>query len=487
MTAKSGDRANERTLLGLADDPRSQPSAADPGAATPPAAAARANDRTLLGVATPGAAVPRSATHVAALKPGAMVSDRYVLGDPIMEGGMATIWSATDRVTGRPVVVKSIHLRLSDNVEVIHRFQQEADIIAALRSPHIVELLDRGVLAGAPYLVLERLEGEDLELRLRSRRLTVAECVTLLDQVALALLPAHQGGVVHRDVKPANIFFARSGDGEVVKLLDFGIAKLREGSLHLTAAGQTVGSPDFMSPEQIQGRGDLDGRSDLFAMASVLYTCLTGKPPFAGPTIAHTFERTMAGDLVPPSWEAPEVPERIDAFFKRALAFDRDERYPDAATMAQAFRVFADDDTPDLEVAAERASAIAAELRGSEAPRETVTEPRRDTVADVPVPAVAREAEPPPKPRTSIPSRVPLVTPVAKAAAEPAPRSRWLVLGAIAVVLVAAGATALALTTDEPAPERGADRPSRSRASQVPAAQPLTTTPATSQPRRGGR
>src|SRR5690606_12725023 len=137
-------------------------------------------------------------------RPGAMVSDRYVLGEPIMEGGMATIWSASDRVTGRSVVVKSIHLRLSDNVEVIQRFQQEADIIAALRSPHIVELLDRGVLAGAPYLVLERLEGEDLELRLRGRCLSLAECVTLLDQVALALLPAHQGGVVHRDVKPAN-------------------------------------------------------------------------------------------------------------------------------------------------------------------------------------------------------------------------------------------------------------------------------------------
>jgi serine/threonine protein kinase len=443
MGAKSGDTARgSRTLLGF---PTAPDEADAPRAGGPLAGSWHANERTLLGVTdAPAEVVPRSATNVAALEPGAIVEGRYVLGHPLVEGGMATIWAATDRATGRAVIVKSVHVRLSDNVEVLRRFEQEADIIAAVRSPHVVELLDRGVLAGAPYLVLERLEGEDLEVRLGQRRLSVAECTTLLDQVALALVPAHRAGVVHRDLKPANIFLARTAAGEVVKLLDFGIAKLREGSLHLTVAGQTVGSPEYMSPEQIQGRSDLDGRSDLFALASVLYTCLTGKAPFTGPTIAHTMERTMAGDLVPPSKAAPDVPRRLDAFFTRALAFERDERYPDAAAMAHAFRLFADEDRPSVSV----------DVEPTPPPVEVTEQPR------------ARPAEPPPPPPPRLEAPVVASPPAARSGS----RSRGvMVVGTALVALLVAAAVTAAMWPNADQRRDSRERPSRSRTDVVPA------------------
>jgi len=300
--------------------------------------------RTLLSVPFTRSAPPRAAplVELRTLKRGSVIANRYRVDESLADGGMGTIWSATDRATGRRVVVKTMHVQLAANGEAVQRFEQEAAIIAAVRSPHVVELLDHGVISGTPYLVLERLDGEDLEQRLARRRLDVDECGRILDQVARGLLPAHVRGVVHRDLKPANIFMSRIGESEIVKLLDFGIAKLSEGARFHTAAGETVGSPEFMSPEQVQGERNLDGRSDVFAMASVVYTCLTGRMPFTGPTIVDTLGRIVAGRFTPPSEVSRDVPPALDAFFERAFAVDRDVRYPNAAVMAQAFRELSD-------------------------------------------------------------------------------------------------------------------------------------------------
>jgi serine/threonine protein kinase len=283
-----------------------------------------------------------SGVHRVAIGRGSLLGGRYKLTERLADGGMATVWGGVDLVGEREVVVKVLAVELLTHEEAVKRFVLEGDVIRAVTSKHIVAFIDHGVHAGAPYLVLERLDGEDLEHRLMTRRLSIAECATLLEQAALALLPAHARGIVHRDVKPANLFLAETAEGETLKLLDFGIAKLREGTRIRTASGQTVGSPEFMSPEQIEGKRDIDGRSDLFSLAGVAYACLTGRAPFLGETIVDVFHAVLRGSFAPPSTVVADLPPELDAFFERALAVDRADRFPNAAAMAAAFREIVD-------------------------------------------------------------------------------------------------------------------------------------------------
>jgi len=269
---------------------------------------------------------------------GDRLAGRYLLGTQIADGGMGTVWSAVDVQTGDEVVVKLMSVDLLDNEEAVMRFEQEADVVASIQSPHVVRFVDYGIVAGAPFIVLERLTGEDLEGRLGRGPLPLSECAHLLEQIAHALLAAHVKGVIHRDVKPANIFLAEQDGRETVKLLDFGVAKLREGARIHTGAGVTVGSPEFMSPEQVQGNPRLDGRSDLFALGSLIYTCVTGKMPFAGAHVADTFQRILRGAYTPPSELMSELPPSIDRFFRKALATDAQDRFQNAAEMAAEFR-----------------------------------------------------------------------------------------------------------------------------------------------------
>ncbi len=296
--------------------------------------AARSFNTTLVGDRN----VHESGTHRVAIGRGTLLGGKYKLTERLVDGGMATVWGGVDIAGEREVVVKILAVELLQHEEAVKRFAQEGELVRAVTSKHIVEFIDHGVHAGAPYIVLERLDGVDLEHRLTQRRLSLAECATLLEQTALALLPAHARGIVHRDIKPANLFLADVPEGEIVKLLDFGIAKLREGTRIRTASGQTVGSPEFMSPEQVQGARDIDGRSDLFSLASVAYACLTGRSPFEGETIVDVFHAILDGSFAPPSTVVSDVPPELDAFFDRALSVDRADRFPNAPAMAAAFR-----------------------------------------------------------------------------------------------------------------------------------------------------
>ncbi len=254
---------------------------------------------------------------------------------------MGTLWDAVPIEGGVRVVVKMLAVDLLDNEEAVDRFELEADVIRSIESPHIVRFIDHGVFCGSPYMVLERLHGEDLEERLGKGRLTLDQTADIAEQIAGALLVAHVKGVVHRDVKPANIFLAEEGGSDVVKLLDFGVAKLRDRQRIRTGAGITVGSPEYMSPEQIQGK-PVDGRSDVFSLAAVIYTCLTGAMPFVGPTIADTFKAVLDGDFVAPSKRVPSLPPVVDALFTRAFAIDPQDRFLSAAAMAASLREIAD-------------------------------------------------------------------------------------------------------------------------------------------------
>ena len=192
------------------------------------------------------------------------------------------------------MAVKLVAGRAAESPEALARFLQEAQSAAALRSPHVVQIMDYGVHQGTPFIAMELLEGESLADRLRrAGRLSPAETLRVVTHVARAIARAHEAGVVHRDLKPDNIFLVFNADEEIAKVLDFGIAKVQEPSgdsvTPATQTGAVMGTPHYMSPEQARGNRAVDHRSDLWSLGVICYECMTGRRPF---------ESTVLGDLL---------------------------------------------------------------------------------------------------------------------------------------------------------------------------------------------
>lgn len=222
------------------------------------------------------------------------LSATYELEDELGRGGMGTVYLARDRRHERRVAIKVIHPELAAGA-ALTRFNREIRVTARLQHPHIVPLLDSGIAGELAYYVSPFIEGESLRELIRRRgKLPVEEGVKIASDVAEALDYAHQQGIVHRDIKPENILV--SGGQAVVA--DFGLARAMSGAdeATLTATGMVVGTPLYVSPEQLAGLGDIDGRTDLYSLACVLYELLTGRPPFVGATVSailrqHIFEK----------------------------------------------------------------------------------------------------------------------------------------------------------------------------------------------------
>ncbi|MBI3201792.1 MAG: serine/threonine protein kinase [Myxococcales bacterium] len=250
-------------------------------------------------------------------------------------GGMGSVWVADHAALRTEVVVKFLADRLAEDATSLARFAREAAAAAQVKSPHVVQMLDHGVMAGGhPYIVMELLEGSDLSQELKRRQLSPAEVAHVIEHVALALDRAHSKDIVHRDIKPNNIFLCEVGSGvPFVKLLDFGIA--REGDQNLTTTGNLVGTPAFMSPEQLSGK-PVDRRADLWSLAMVALKALTGKNPFERPTIPETMGAVVHGDLPVPSQLSPDLPPGVDAWFARACARDPTARFATARELSEA-------------------------------------------------------------------------------------------------------------------------------------------------------
>ncbi|XXY47564.1 serine/threonine-protein kinase [Sorangium sp. So ce269] len=284
---------------------------------------------------------------------GQVLGGRYRLDRPIGSGGMGQVWEALDLALDRRVAVKLLAYSRTASPAVAARFDQEAKILARLRSPYIVEVYDVGAEQDQRYLVMELLEGEDLGgILSRHRRVSLAEARALFTPVLMALKAAHAGSVAHLDLKPSNIFVAHTSEGAVVKLLDFGIAKLEKPSelddeSHLARAGEVVGSPIFMSPEQLGGQSDLDHRSDLFSLGTVIYLALTGAHPLANDAIhlMDVIRAIVTKEPRPPS-TLVGLGADVDAFFARALAKDRAQRFSDADEMLAALLALTDGAPP---------------------------------------------------------------------------------------------------------------------------------------------
>ena len=268
---------------------------------------------------------------------GLLLADKYRLLERIGRGGMGQVWTAVHAQLDRVVAIKFIDpgLVLQDNVRA--RFEREALTAARLQSQHIVRIYDHGIDGDTPYIVMELLEGEDLAERLnRQGRMPLATAVPLLVQAAKGVQYAHDKGVIHRDLKPRNLFMARDGDDEVVKILDFGVAKVDWSKAGDTKTGDLVGSPHYMSPEQVLGARKVDHRTDLWSLAVIFFRMITGKRPFQGEGVGEVIVAICTDQPLVASELEPRLPRAIDEFFARGLARDPSKRFQTARQLWEA-------------------------------------------------------------------------------------------------------------------------------------------------------
>jgi serine/threonine protein kinase len=261
------------------------------------------------------------------------------------EGGMGSVWAAHHDGLGVEVAVKFVSAALASNATAVARFKREATAAAQIGSAHVVRMFDHGVAAeGVPYIVMELLTGEDLGDRIdRAGPLPVGDVKTIVQQTCKALGKAHQLGLVHRDIKPDNIFLTHEDEELFVKVLDFGVAKRTDsGSMEMTSTGAMMGTPYYMSPEQVLSAKHVDHRADLWALAVLAYHALTGKRPFDGDTLGALCVRINDARFVPANELRADLPHAFGLWFARALARDPAERYQSAKEFAAAFAAAAD-------------------------------------------------------------------------------------------------------------------------------------------------
>jgi serine/threonine-protein kinase len=248
---------------------------------------------------------------------------------------MGDVFRAEHVLAGRSVAIKFLHPELADNRELSHRFFNEAQAVNRIRHPNIVDVIDAGVGEHGPYIVMEHLDGESLGMALaRFGRLEVEAAVGVAIPVLEALDAAHRAGIVHRDLKPENIFIAfdPSRGQAVVRLLDFGIAKMLDSNEpSLTRTGVVFGTPDYLSPEQATGDQPIDGRSDLFSLGVLLYEVLTGTRPFRAPTAVATAYRVVNAEVPSLSTAGVTVDARLEGVIQRLLQKDPSRRFQTAA------------------------------------------------------------------------------------------------------------------------------------------------------------
>jgi serine/threonine protein kinase len=319
---------------------------------------------------------------------GTLLAGKYRLERPLGAGGMGSVWVARHLELEVDVAVKLISWVQALKPVAVERFKREARAAAQLRSPHVVQILDYGVHDGVPYMAMELLHGKDVDQHLGDvGRVSPARAVQILRPVAKALGLAHQAGIIHRDIKPANIFLAQLGEEEIVKVLDFGIAKESSRDAQHTTGTGLVGSPLYMSPEQMNG-SDVGPASDVWSLAVVAYELLTGRTPYDGATLAVLFQNVMASDAPPPSSHVAALAP-IDEVFRRGLARDPLERFATTRELVDALEE-ATRGTSDVRegmpagrsvmaVTAERDSSASALAPTAELAAPSLAKPPRDT------------------------------------------------------------------------------------------------------------
>lgn len=385
------------------------------------------------------------------ISPGAVIGGKYRLKSPLRQGGMGSVWVATHLSLDTSVAVKFMlntppttaeagsdggsgkgkaTPSSSMTVESRGRFEREAKVVAAIRSANVVQVLDYGIDQGAQYIVMELLDGEDLGAHLkRVGRMPIHEVSRLVVAVARALQRAHDAGLVHRDLKPPNVFLAKEGDEMVPKVLDFGVAKalVRDQAVgEGTVEGTLVGTPWYMSPEQARARSNIDHRADLWSLGVIIYRALTGVRPFESESLLELVVQICSQSPVPPSKVNPSLPPALDEFMAKALDRDPDKRFQSAREMSRAL------------VAIAPVHATVPPPRDASGIHDDVTRPvaiPRESSDDILTVAAPMEDTPPSEPR--LPAAPVAPAPVAAPASPAASRVRVLVVAALSGVFLA--------------------------------------------------
>jgi serine/threonine-protein kinase len=276
------------------------------------------------------------------LAPGSVVAETYQVTRLLGRGGMGSVWEADHlRLPGKRVAIKILNTDVAADQEALARFRREAEIATRLGHPNIIEVHDFNLLPGGqPYLVLELLVGESLDARMRRGPMPIEQIVRIAGQIAGALTAAHRAGVIHRDLKPQNVYLVPREDevgGELVKVLDFGISKIRGSQTVKTNDSTILGTPQYMAPEQATGNhAAVDPRTDVFALGAMVYEMLAGRPAFTGENIPEVVYKVVY-EAPPPLAPLAQsgVPPRMIQAVERALAKKQDERFPDVAVFIE--------------------------------------------------------------------------------------------------------------------------------------------------------
>jgi serine/threonine protein kinase len=305
-------------------------------------------------------------------RPGEIFDGKYRIDGVLGIGGMGVVLAATHLRLEERVAIKFLQPQFSSDPEIVQRFIREGRASIKIRSEHVVRVLDVGLAGELPYLVLEYLSGKDLDALVQERgSLEVPAAVDLVLQACEALAEAHTGGVVHRDLKPANLFLTQRADGSpCVKVLDFGISKVTRSSPRVgrsetraTRPHVVMGSPPYMSPEQMQSSKDADARSDIWSMGAILYELVAGRPPFEAETITELCARVLRDPPTPLKPIRGDLPPAFEATVFRCLEKSPDDRFHDVAELALSLGEFG---TDAGQASAERVARI---VERSSAPR----------------------------------------------------------------------------------------------------------------------
>jgi serine/threonine protein kinase len=270
--------------------------------------------------------------------PGRIIAGKYLVERAIGEGGLGTVLRAKHVQLDQPVAIKHVRPAEIARPGVVERFLREARLAAKIKNEHAVKVQDVDLVeSGVPYMVMEFLEGQDLAQMVLEKPLSIDRAIDYLLQACEALAEAHALGIVHRDLKPANLFLAqRPGGSTMVKVLDFGISRIAsDREARVTRIDERVGTPEFMSPEQLNGARDIDARSDIWSLGVMLYELLTGKLPFLGEDLPQLCVSILTKPPVPLSAVHADTTPELEQVVTRCLEKDREKRYHNIAELAQ--------------------------------------------------------------------------------------------------------------------------------------------------------